>query len=263
MTFPESREAHFELSEERIAGPDFKSASTEVVSFLRKSDESAVIRGVQPSALAYLVAMAMRQIRKPFVLVAPTDREAETFTEMICLFAGRGQEENGAAPLGRRVWFLPSRTGHKAQALGKAETTARRLEGLYALRAAPSPMVVVTSALALIERVIPPEVLVANMDHKRVGQNADPEGFMRGLIERGFFRVSLVEDYGDLSRRGGVLDVYAPLYRWPLRFEFFEDQLESIRLFHPVTQRSMGALEDAVILPASEIVLDAEARTRA
>jgi len=263
MTFPESREAHFELSEERIAGPDFKSASTEVVSFLRKSDESAVIRGVQPSALAYLVAMAMRQIRKPFVLVAPTDREAETFTEMICLFAGRGQEENGAAPLGRRVWFLPSRTGHKAQALGKAETTARRLEGLYALRAAPSPMVVVTSALALIERVIPPEVLVANMDHKLVGQNADPEGFMRGLIERGFFRVSLVEDYGDLSRRGGVLDVYAPLYRWPLRFEFFEDQLESIRLFHPVTQRSMGALEDAVILPASEIVLDAEARTRA
>ena len=101
------------------------------------------------------------------------------------------------------------------------------------------------------------------MDHKLAGESADPEGFMRRLIERGFFRVSLVEDYGDFSRRGGVLDVYAPLYRWPLRFEFFGDQLESIRLFHPVTQRSMGALEDAVILPASEIVLDAEARQRA
>ena len=263
MTFPESREEHFELSGDRIAGPDFKSASGEVVSFLRKSEESAVIRGVQPSALAYLISMAMRQIRKTFVLVAPTDREAERFTEMIYLFAGRGQEENGGAPLGRRVWFLPSRTGHKAQALGKAETTARRVEALYALRAAPSPLVVVTSALALIERVIPPEILVANMDHKLAGQSAAPEGFMRRLIERGFFRVSLVEDYGDLSRRGGVLDVYAPLYRWPLRFEFFGDQLESIRLFHPVTQRSMGALEDAVILPASEIVLDAEARQRA
>ncbi len=263
MTFPEYREAHFELPEERVAGPDFKSASEEVISFLKKSEESAVIRGVQPSALAYMVSMAMRQIRKPFVLVAPTDREAERFTEMICFFAGRGQEENGAAPLGRQVWFLPSRTGHKAQVLGKAETTARRLEGFYALRAAPSPLVVVTSALALIERVIPPEILVANMDHKLAGQSADPEGFMRSLIERGFFRVSLVEDYGDLSRRGGVLDVYAPLYRWPLRFEFFGDQLESIRLFHPVTQRSMGALEDAVILPANEIVLDAQARQRA
>ncbi len=263
MRFPASREEHFELSAERIAGPDLKSASEEVVSFLRKSEESAVFRGVQPSALAYLVAMAMRQIRKPFVLVAPTDREAERFTDMICLFAGKGQAENGAAPLGRRVWFLPSRTGHKAQALGKAETTARRVEALYALRAAPSPLVVVTSALALIERLIPPEILIAGMEHKIAGEIADPDGFMRRLIERGFFRVSLVEDYGDLSRRGGVLDVYAPLYRWPLRFEFFEDQLESIRLFHPVTQRSMGVLEDAVILPANEIVLDAEARRRA
>ncbi|MGO9020541.1 MAG: transcription-repair coupling factor [Syntrophobacteraceae bacterium] len=263
MRFPASREEHFELSGERIDGPDLKSASEEVVSFLRKSEESAVIRGVQPSALAYLVAMAMRHIRKPFVLVAPTDREAEKFTDMICLFAGKGQAENGGAPLGRRVWFLPSRTGHKAQALGKAETTARRVEALYALRAAPSPLVVVTSALALIERLIPPEILIASMDHKIAGESADPEGFMRRLIERGFFRVSLVEDYGDLSRRGGVLDVYAPLYRWPLRFEFFGDQLESIRLFHPVTQRSMGVLEDAVILPANEIVLDAEARRRA
>ena len=260
MKFPASREEHFELSGERIAGPDLKSSSEEVVSFLRKSEESAAIRGVQPSALAYLVSMAMRQIRKPFVLVAPTDREAERFTEMICLFAGKGQVENGGAPLGRRVWFLPSRTGHKAQALGKAETTARRVEALYALRAAPSPLVVVTSALALIERLIPPEILIANMDHKIAGESADPEEFMRRLIERGFFRVSLVEDYGDLSRRGGVLDVYAPLYRWPLRFEFLGDQLESIRLFHPVTQRSMGVLEDAVILPANEIVLDAEAR---
>ena len=91
----------------------------------------------------------------------------------------------------------------------------------------------------------------------------DPEEFMRRLIERGFFRVSLVEDYGDLSRRGGVLDVYAPLYRWPLRFEFFGDQLESIRLFHPLTQRSMGVLEEAVILPANEIILDAAAKRRA
>ena len=263
MTFTQSREEHFELSGEPIAEPGFKSASGDVVSFLMKSKESAVIRGVQPSALAYLVSMAMRQIRKPFVLVAPTDREAERFTEMLCLFGGKGQVENGGAPLGRRVWFLPSRTGHKAQALGKAETTARRVEALYALRAAPPPLVVVTSALALIERLIPPEILLANMDHKLAGESADPESFMRRLIERGFFRVSLVEDYGDLSRRGGVLDVYAPLYRWPLRFEFFGDQLESIRLFHPVTQRSMGALEDAVILPASEIVLDAEARQRA
>jgi len=115
---------------------------------------------------------------------------------------------------------LPSRTGHKAQALGKAETTARRVEAFYALRASPSPPMVVTSALALIERVIPPEILLSNIEYRLAGESADLEGFMRSLIERGFFRVSMVEDYGDLSRRGGLLDVYAPLYNWPLRLEF-------------------------------------------
>ncbi|SPF49793.1 Transcription-repair-coupling factor [Syntrophobacter sp. SbD1] len=265
MRFPEKiREEHFDPSDERVPGPaDFKCSSAEIVSFLKKSADSAVLRGVQPSALAYLVSMAMRQIRKPFVLVAPTDREAEKFAEMISLFAGRDRLENGRDPLGRRVWFLPSRTAQKAQALGKGELTARRIEALYALRAASSPLVVVTSALALLERVIPPEMLVANMEYRVASESVDPEGFMRRLIERGFFRVSLVEDYGDLSRRGGVLDVYAPLYRWPLRFEFFGDQLESIRLFHPVTQRSMGVLEEAVILPANEIVLNEQSRRRA
>jgi transcription-repair coupling factor (superfamily II helicase) len=264
ISFPKFQEDRLELPEEQISGAaDFKSTSAEVVSFLRKSADSAVLRGVQPSALAYLVAAALRQLRKSFVLIAPTDKEAERLTEMVCLFSGRGQQENGGDPLGRRVWFLPSRSGHKAQALGKAETTARRIEALYALRAAPAPLVVVTSALAVIERVIPPEILVANMDHRVTGESADPEEFMRRLLERGFFRVSLVEDYGDLSRRGGVLDIYAPLYRWPLRLEFFGDQLESIRLFHPLTQRSLGVLEQAVILPANEIILDENAKRRA
>ncbi len=264
MKFDESGDEHLELVGEQISvSADLKSNSEEIISFLKRSTNSATLRGVQPSALAYLLSMAVRQIRKPFVLIAPTDREAEMLAEEVGLFIGDGWQANGAQPLDRKVWFLPSRSGHKAQALGKAETTARRLEALYALRAKPSPLVVVTSALALIERVIPPDVLLANVEYKLAAESADPEDFTRRLVERGFFRVSLVEDYGDLSRRGGVLDVYAPLYRWPLRLEFFGDELESIRQFHPMTQRSMGVLKDALILPGNEIILDAEAKQRA
>ena len=279
MTFTEFEE-HSGLSDDLISGPaDIKCTSADVISFLQRTGESAALRGVQPSALAYLVAMAMRRIRKPFVLIASTDKEAERFAEMIALFLGdglygsRGVDQSGGLqnrrrqetgqPLDRRIWLLPSRGGHKARALGKAETTAKRIEALYALRAASSPLVVVTSAAALTERLIPPEVLVANTDYMPAGETLDTEDLVRRLCERGFFRVPLVEDYGDLSLRGGVLDVYAPLYRRPLRLEFFGDQLESIRLFHPGTQRSMGLLEDALILPANEIVLDAETKLRA
>ena len=274
MTFTEFEE-HSGISEDLFAGSaDSKSGSDDVISFLKSTGESAVLRSVQPSALAYLMSMAMRRIRKPFVLIASTDREAEKFAETIGLFCGGGngdqsapaasrRRQEGREPLERRIWLLPSRAGHKARALGKAEATARRIETLYGLRTASSPFVVVTSAQALLERLIPPEVLVANTQYMVAGETVDTEELVRTLCERGFFRVSLVEDYGDLSLRGGMLDVYAPLYRRPLRLEFFGDRLESIRLFHPATQRSLGLLEDMVILPANEIILDEEAKLRA
>lgn len=262
MRFSISRQEQSDHGEQIPDMAFFKSASEEVVSYLKNSREAAGLRGVQPPALAYLVSRAMRQMRKPFVLIAPTDKEAEKFAEMIGFFLGKAQFANGSV-LDRRVWFMPSRTGHKAQALGKTETTARRMEALYALKAASAPLVVVTSALAVMERLLPPDILMANVEYKIAGENSDLEAFTRKLLERGFCRVSLAEDYGDFSRRGGVLDIYAPLYRWPMRLEFFGDELESIRLFHPSSQRSMGALEDALILPANEIILDDRARERA
>ncbi len=263
-------EKHFGLSELPSEGyADIKHTSADVIEFLQKTGESAALRAVQPSALAYLVAMAMRRIRKPFVLIAATDREAERYARMIDFFSGGGVYDQGEnrrrtqKALDRRIWTLPSRSGHKARALGKAETTAARIEALYALRAASPPLVLLTSAPALMERLIPPELLVSNTDYLTTGETLDPEVLVRRLCERGFFRVPLVEDYGDLSLRGGVLDVYAPLYRHPLRLEFFGDQLESVRLFNPSTQRSMGLIEDALLLPANEIVLDEETKLRA
>jgi transcription-repair coupling factor (superfamily II helicase) len=262
MRFSTSQEGHLDR-EERLPEPAIlKSSSDDVVSFLKSSKESIGLRGVQPPVLAYLVASAVRQSRNPFLLVAPTDKDAEKYAEMICFFLGKGSGANGS-PLDKKVWYLPSRVGHKAQALGKSEATARRIEALYALRAAASPIVIVTSALALLERVVPPDILMAGVEYRVAREAMDPEAFTRRILERGYYRVSLVEEYGDFSRRGGVLDIYAPLYRWPVRLEFFGDELESIRLFHPSSQRSMGSLEDALILPGNEIILDDGAKERA
>ncbi len=262
MNLPTSREEKANPKEQLPESAVFRPASEDVLSFLKKYHESAILRGVQPSSLAYLVARAVRLMRRPFVLIAPTDKEAEKFAEMVSFFLGKAHGANGS-PLDRRVWYMPSRTGHKAKALGKAEATARRIEALYALRAGTSPLVVATSALAVLERLVPPGILTDNADYMIAGEAVDLEELTRKLLQRGFFRVSLVEEYGDFSRRGGVLDIYAPLYRWPLRLEFFGDELESIRLFHPSTQRSMGTLHDVLLLPANEIILDAGAKQRA
>jgi len=239
-----------------------KTDSAGLLSFLRDSRESIHLHGVQESALAYLVGKGLSSVRKPMLLVAPDDREAEQYLETVYFFVGKDGSRLDS-PFTRQVWYFPSRTTHNAQSLGKMEATAKRLETLYALRTAASSMLVVTSALALLECLAPPEILAKHVEYRVKGELVDIETLCRRLVDRGYYPVALAEEYGDFSRRGGVLDIYAPLYRWPLRLEFFGDELESIRPFHPGSQRSLGSLEDVVLLPASEIILDAQARGRA
>ena len=73
----------------------------------------------------------------------------------------------------------------------------------------------------------------------------------------------MVEERGEFSVRGGVIDLFPPLYPQPVRLEFWGDEVESIRLFDPATQRSQGTLEDLMVLPASEVVLDEAVKERA
>lgn len=236
--------------------------SRKVIAFLKESRDSAHLHGIQPAVLPYFVARAAGSLQRPLMLVAATDQEAEKLVEQLLFFLSK---DNSSANffLGNKVWHFPSRTGYKAQRLGKMEISARRLEALHALRAGRSPVLLVTSLLAILELLPPPDLLFRESDYLIPGEQLDLQGLRRRLIVRGYSPVSLVEEYGDFSVRGGILDVYAPLYRWPLRMEFFGDELESIRLFHPGTQRSMGALEDALLIPSSEIILDSEAQKRA
>jgi len=66
----------------------------------------------------------------------------------------------------------------------------------------------------------------------------------------------LVEERGDYSVRGGVIDIFSPLYPLPVRLEFWGDRLESIRQFDPISQRSMNQSKEMILLPAGEIIMD-------
>ncbi|NSW86396.1 MAG: transcription-repair coupling factor [Syntrophobacteraceae bacterium] len=241
----------------------FKSDSRKVLSFLKESRDAASIREVTPGALAYLLARGLESVKRPFLVVTSTDREAERLAETVSFFCAKDTARLDAAHNRTRVLYFPSRAGHKSQSLRKMEITARRMEVLYTLRGAPDPRIVVTSAAAVLERLIPPRILMDHTEYRVRGEMIDVDQLCRNLADRGYYHVSLVEEYGDFSRRGGVLDVFSPLYRWPLRLEFFGDELESVRLFHPSTQRSLGTLEDVQLLPASEVILDAPTRERA
>ncbi len=127
------------------------------------------------------------------------------------------------------------------------------LAGLYSLSQPFRPAVTITTAWALMRRYIPKSALLAHTEYVLAGADIDREAVLRRLVEAGYETSPLVEDPGMFAKRGGVIDVFSPLYRWPLRLEFFGDVLESIRMFNPSTQKSMADLEEGYLIPVREI----------
>ncbi len=114
----------------------------------------------------------------------------------------------------------------------------------------------VTTLYGLRHRVMSPEVLRRHRFLVRKGQSIDTEELQERLVSLGYHPAGLVEMPGDVALRGGIIDVYSPGHDLPLRLEFFGDEIESIRSFEPIDQRSRSELEQAIILPAGPVVMD-------
>ena len=87
----------------------------------------------------------------------------------------------------------------------------------------------------------------------RRGEEYLPEMLVEHLLSVGYTKVDVVEMHGQVTLRGGILDVYSPEMEWPVRIDFFGDEVESIRRFDPDTQRSNSMLDETLLLPLAEI----------
>ncbi len=86
----------------------------------------------------------------------------------------------------------------------------------------------------------------------RKGEEHMPEMLVEHLLSVGYTRVDVVEMPGQVTIRGGILDVYSPEMDRPVRIDFFGDEIESIRKFDPDTQRSSSQMDSALLLPLTE-----------
>ena len=209
------------------------------------------IQGLQGGARALVLSLIAERIRRPMLIVAPGARDAENLYEDLNFFLG----EEAAEPLRSRVHLFPSWEVLPFENLSPhPENIAGRLEGLYKLVEEPAPILIASPA-ALMQRVIPKESLRRAYLYVVAGQELAREKLLEHLVEWGFQNVPLVEERGDFSVRGGILDVFSPGYGRPLRLEFEGDRLESIREFSPASQRSEQAQEEMLLLPMKEFSL--------
>lgn len=130
------------------------------------------------------------------------------------------------------------------------DTIQHRLTALSALVAQTPPPLIITSARALMHQTLPPGEF--NLMQLRIGQQIKLDEVLSQWIAWGYQPEEVVEVPGSLSRRGGILDIYPPNVAQPIRIELFGDEIESLRSFDPITQRSEAQLQAFTVGPASE-----------
>ncbi len=135
-----------------------------------------------------------------------------------------------------------------------ADETAARVAAFAAWRGG-RPRVLVASVQALLQHTIAPADLPASPRELRRGTRIHQDSLLRELFDLGYVPVLEVAGRGEFARRGGIVDVFPPSRSLPIRIEFFGDEIDSLRAFDPTDQRSVGLVEAAVLLPASEFLL--------
>jgi transcription-repair coupling factor (superfamily II helicase) len=144
--------------------------------------------------------------------------------------------------------------------LPHADVISERLETLVALtqhasRNTPHVPLLVTSVVALLQRTFPAGAIRERTRTLTRGDRVDPLDLVEWLEEQGYEPEAQVTQKGELALRGGILDIYPLTSPWPVRLEFFGDELESLRQFDPLTQMSREEITSVTMPPAGELGL--------
>jgi transcription-repair coupling factor (superfamily II helicase) len=122
--------------------------------------------------------------------------------------------------------------------------------------------IVLTTVNAVLQRVPPQEMFLGAVFRATAGGRVDTDNLMAFLTANGYFRTGTVREPGEFAIRGGIIDLYPPGAAEPLRLDLFGNELEAIRAFDPVTQRTTGERTEMHLGPVGEILLDPAAIER-
>ena len=196
----------------------------------------ACLTGVHGAMGAFALSVLTRSEGPSVLIVSASDEEAERMYDNLCFFQtlfGLSTDTLAFFPEWETLPYEPTAP--------PPELIARRARTLYRL-AEGARTILVTSIPALLQRLMPTSVFIDACAELRAGKSIEREAFIARLLRLGYRRGSVVENPGEFSVRGGILDVYSTAYDEPLRIELLGDTIESIRRFDPTTQKSTGKM---------------------
>lgn len=193
----------------------------------------------------------------PLVAVVADEASARALRKDLQFFLHRGQSSDdpaasdpviGLPELDVTPWDDAS--PERAAVLSRMSTLFRLSQGSVL-----SAQVVVASVEALSRKVVPKEAFADLVDIVAANEELDRDQTIKRLAQGGYTRAPVCEDPGTYAVRGGVLDVFVPLYRFPARIEFYGDLVESIRFYDPTSQRTLRKTDEIYIHPVRETIL--------
>jgi transcription-repair coupling factor (superfamily II helicase) len=208
------------------------------------------------ASTAYLLATLIDDFpKKSFLIVLPSHREAEQVMEEICTYRAYPTLETTPSPTPESgIHFFPS--WHRKIFDGIAppkNTVADRMRCLERLLQRERSIVVTTTQAMLYK--LPPQQHFADACRVlKLGDEIDPDDVAAMLIHGGYQSVELVEVKGEFARRGDILDVYPLTTDTPVRIEFFGDEIDTIRTFDPISQRSTASIQSVSLTPLREVL---------
>ncbi|MBF0192960.1 MAG: transcription-repair coupling factor [Magnetococcales bacterium] len=223
----------------------------------------ATIGNVPDGSLAWLTALLSRESQNPLVLVTGKNSRAEALYRELLFFS---EQAGPALPLlPFPAWeTLPfERLSPFPPLVGERVTTLFRLTQMAGLgpvlaedEAGHSRGVIITTPRALMQRLMPRNLLTKHGFSITSGDQLDLPSFRTFLTTAGYYSASQVAEPGEFSVRGGILDFFPPGHEDPVRIELFGDEVETLRLFDPVSQRSTDRIQRVQALPVSEVLLN-------
>src|SRR5277367_4260989 len=205
------------------------------------------VSGLTSTARALYIPLFARAANAPIIVVVPDNKAADAL--QVALRAGC--DLTGAIPP-NRVLKLPAHDVLPFESLSPhPEIQEQRAATLWEM-ATGAASIVIAPVEAAAMKLFPRPFYAGLAQFLRRGEEVDVETLLAHLSSVGYTPMDIVEMPGQYTRRGGILDIYSPEADRPVRFEFFGDEIETIRKFDPETQRSSAPLDEALLLPLTE-----------
>jgi len=213
----------------------------------RREVLTGVPEGYDGYVLAQLASEASARLGSPQAIlhVARDDRRLGELEAALAFFAPKV-----------KVVSLPAWDTVPYDRIGpNSEIAARRITALALLAAGTrkEPTVVLTTVNAVLQRLPPREFLKRSLKQIAPGQRIDRAELIERLTRAGYVRTGTVMEPGEFAVRGSLVDLFPPGRQTPVRLDFFDDTLESIKSFDVETQRTAKAVQRLLLTPMSEV----------